>query len=898
MNPAIISALTRAEQHSPFLRQLIDRHPDLVSIFQSGDFEAAQRFALALTADSIVTTLRQRRNGLALVTAIADLSGAWDLARVTATLSDFADAALDDAIAAAIQEHVPDAPNIGFTVIALGKHGGRELNYSSDIDPIFLYDPLTIPKRANEDPAQSAVRIGKRVIEILSKRDAHGYVFRVDMRLRPASEISPIALSINAAISHYESSALAWEQAAFIRSRVAAGDKDLGARFLRSIQSFIWRRSIDFGQLQNIRNLSAQIRDHYHRGQILGPGFDLKRGRGGIRECEFFAQAHQLIHGGRNPELRIADTRAALAALSYAQIIPSDDAAVISESYALLRSIEHRLQMIDDRQTHMIPTDLDAIDQVARLHGLENGNALIALLNPSIQKVRARYDDLVGDENEANLRLAQDGLPLEEQLRDMGFADPADPLRRIARWRSGKLRAVRSPAAHSAFEAILPALLRALSQSPDPQYAIARFDNLIEALPSAINFFHLLAARPALLKLVADILSYAPILAETLGRKPELLDGLIDMRAFASIGDTEALLADMEHQTDKADYQTILDIIRNFVGELRFKLGVQLIETRQDPIMIAQSYAHIAHAALSILTQATVREFEHVHGKIPDGELIILALGRFGGGVLTHASDLDLIFLFTGDFAAQSDGAKPLGGTHYFNRLAQRVIAALSAPTASGALYEIDTRLRPSGMKGLLCSTVDSFATYQQEQAWTWEHMALIRARPIYGSSNACDAVQSAIDTILATSRDKAKLLGDIVQMRDDMAQHKPPKGPMDIKAVRGGLVDIEFIVHALQLQGAAKPVPPMHEAIALLIEQHALPPAFAQAHDLLTRLLISLRLVSPDNQIPPAPVQSLIVDCLKFEDWPALMLAIEQAKATVIKVWNTLFETHLGKNS
>lgn len=883
-------ALARAQANSPFLAGLIDRHPGLVALIRQGDYDTALARALSVHADTIAAALRRRRQGAALVTAIADLSGVWDLTRVTRILSDFADTVLDAAIAAAIEERVPGAPNQGFAVIALGKHGGQELNYSSDIDPIFLFDPATLPCREGESAQESAVRIGKRVIDLLSSVDENGYVFRVDMRLRPSPEVSPVALPVEAAIGYYESSALAWEQAAFIRARAAAGDKKLGRYFLDSIQSFIWRRSLDFGQLKNIQAISAQIRGHYARGQKFGPGYDLKRGRGGIRECEFFAQAHQLIHGGRDPALRIADTRAALVALADAQKIAADDAAALSESYQHLRTIEHRLQMIGDRQTHSLPDNAERCDAVARLHGLADGGALMAMLRPHIDRVGAIYDALIGGESGAALPLASDALPLSEQLRKMGFADPAGVMQRIERWRSGKLRAIRSPAARGAFEAVLPVLMESFAAAPDPERALARFDNILDALPSAVNFFLLLDARPKLRELVSNILSYAPTLADALSRRAALLDGLIDSSALDVPGDTAALIEAIRAQTKGSDYQLLLDQLRIFVGENRFALGVQLIEGRHDPLRIARGYAHLAEAALNILTQATVAEFEAAHGKVPSGELVIIALGRLGGESQTHASDLDLILLFTGDFDSESNGAKPLGATQYFNRLAQRVVAALSVPTSSGALYEVDTRLRPSGEKGLLCISLSSFEKYQLEEAWTWEHMALTRARAVFGSPPARAAVQEIIDKVLLQPRDTTKLRADVGRMRGDMDRHKPPKGELDFKLLPGGLVDSEFIIHYLQLSGLARPVPILGEAIKLLTQAGALPDNFNAADAFLSRFLIILRLVAPDCQLPSEAAQKLIAIILKHPDWPSLMAAVAKSRGVILDVWNKYF--------
>lgn len=882
-------ALARARSNSPFLAQLIDRQPALVTLIEAGEYDQALADALAIdVSGNIAATLRKQRQAIALVTALADLAGVWDLTRVTRILSDFADSALDRAIEAAIRERY-DCDPAGFAAIGLGKHGGQELNYSSDIDPIFLYDPEKLPRREREDVADAAVRIGRRVIELLSARDENGYVFRVDMRLRPSPEVTPIAIPVEAAISYYESSALAWEQAAFIRARAAAGDKALGRYFLKSIQPFIWRRSLDFGQIANIRAMSGQIRDHYHEGQLLGPGYDLKRGRGGIRECEFYAQAHQLIHGGRDPSLRIADTRAALALLAESGRIAGGDANALSEAYLVLRTIEHRLQMLDDRQTHALPENPADLDRAARLHGLARGDDLIALLAPVVARVEAIYDGLAGDEEERQRRLPEERLPLEDQLQSMGYADPAAVAQRLTRWRSGQLRAIRSSSAREAFELVLPRIMETLIGSPDPDVALARFDNMIESLPSAINFFHLLDARPGLLKLLADVLSYAPTLADALARRSEYLEGLIDASAFDLPAGVDALAAELEARTGDADYERLLDLVRAFVGEKRFAFGVQLIEGRQDPLDISRAYAHLAEVAVRKLTDATVAEFENVHGRIPGGAFIILGYGRLGGQSLTHASDLDLVMLFTGETGIESDGRRPLGATQYFNRLAQRVVGALSLQTASGALYEVDTRLRPSGAQGMLCVSLDSFARYQREEAWTWEHMALTRARVVYGPK---EAVEGVIAAILRGQRDPAQLRKDIVAMRNEMAEHKPPKGALDVKLCPGGLVDAEFCIHALQLEHRTAFHPQLHQAASELAATGLLPTAFIEAQALLTRLLVLLRLVGPDSALPSPPAQALVARALGFADWPTLMAAVGEAKAAISATWTKYKET------
>ena len=659
---------------------------------------------------------------------------------------------------------------------------------------------------------------------------------------------------------------------------------------MHAIIPFIWRKSLDFGQLKNITAMTAQIRDHYAKGQKMGLGFDLKRGHGGIRECEFFAQAHQLIHGGRDPVLRVPDTRAALQALAAAGPISAQEAETLSSAYTDLRTFEHRLQMHSDRQTHEIPANRDTADAVARLHGLADADALIAAIQPITAQVAAIYDRMVDAGGSEGPRMADEGLPLEEQLTDLGYADPAAVMQRLARWRSGKIRAIRSESARDAFETVLPAIMAALAQAPDSDRAIARFDNMIEAMPSAINVFRLLEARPGLLQLVGDILSYAPTLADDLGRQSRYLDALIDTSAMHLPGDVAALQDAMQRRIGDADYQSTLDIVRDYVGEKRFALGVQLIEGRSDALDIARSYAHLAEASLQTLTAATVAEFEKAHGKIARSELIILALGRLGGEALTHASDLDLILLFNGDHLAESDGPRVLGATQYFNRLTQRVIAAMSVATASGALYEVDTRLRPSGADGLLCASVKSFAQYQRDDAWTWEHMALTRARVLFGSADARRAVAEIVWDVLNTPRDSVRLHTDIATMRKDMAAHKPPKGPLDVKLLPGGLVDMEFIIHALQLQTHAGIKPQLGPAIDALVVAGHLPAEFAKAFALMSRLLVMIRLIAPDCVTPPEAAQLLIAHSLGFADWDGLMNAIRDYRGLVIAQWHSLF--------
>ena len=886
----IKDALARARGHSPYLKRQLDTFPDIAAALD----RTAIGDALDLARNEgrgevLAAALRRERNALSLVLAIADLAGAIPLERLTAALSSLADRTLERAVAAAIEERTPGAEPRGFAIIALGKHGSGELNYSSDIDPIFIFDPATLPLKPREEAGPAAVRIGQRVVDLLQKRDSNGFAFRVDLRLRPSPEATPIALPVDAAISHYESSALPWERAAFIRARHAAGDTRLGRYFLDSLHPFVWRRSLDFGAVGEVQAITRRIRDHYAGGQSLGPGFDLKRGRGGIREIEFYAQIHQLIHGGREPALRAPATLDALAALAAGGRIDAEAAAGLAAAYRLLRTIEHRLQMVDDRQTHVLPADPAALDGVARLHGLAGGDALVALLAPPVAGVAACYDALAG---ETESRLPRGAQPLDAWLADAGFEAPHAARARIEGWRGGKARSLRSHAAREAFEAMLPALIGAFGRAPDPIQAINRFDELVERLPSAVNFYRLLEARPALAAHVAAILSHAPVLAEQLARRPELLDGLIDARAFAPVPPVADLAAEFSRsERDGEDYQQILDRVRRRVNERRFAIGVQLVVAHGDPIEAAGGYSRVAEAAIRILADATIAEFERRHGRVPGCELLILGLGRLGGEALTHASDLDLVYLFSGGSDSESDGPRPLRATDYFNRLAPRITAALSVPTAAGPLYEVDTRLRPSGTDGMLAVSLEAFQDYQRERAWTWEHMALLRARPVYGSEAGRAALAGVVGDTLRRPRDPARLVADAARMRSDIAVHKPPGGPFDIKHGPGGLIDLEFALHVLQLRHTVGLHPRLELAAADLAAAGLVGPDILPSLRLLSRLLVMSRLIAPGCAVPPEATRPLVAAACGLADWESLLAAHALARQSVATLWSQVAE-------
>ncbi|WP_338502838.1 bifunctional [glutamine synthetase] adenylyltransferase/[glutamine synthetase]-adenylyl-L-tyrosine phosphorylase [Sphingomonas kaistensis] len=877
--------MARAKRWSPFLRGLLERHRELATIFSEQGSEAALAFA-EREPDAEVpvdVSLRIARQRLALATALGDLSRELSLEAVTAALSDFADRAIHAALAQAISERTPGEPPVGLTVLALGKLGSRELNYSSDVDLILLFDPDTLPRRARDEPGAAATRLGRRLVELLQERTAEGYVARVDLRLRPSPEVTPIVLPVGAAISYYESSALPWERAAFIRARAAAGDRALGERFLDEIRPFVWRRALDFGAIDDIRDISLRIRDHYAQGQQFGPGYDLKRGRGGIREAEFFTQVQQLVHGGREPVLRAPATLDALKVLAEGGRLDADEAEGIARAYRALRTAEHRVQMIDDRQEHRLPSG-EALEAVARLGGQGDAGLLLEELRPHVETVGRSFDGLVRSRDR---RLSNDPDLLRDEVAVMGWPDPVEAARRIAEWRTGKARALRSPAARTAFEAMLPTLLPRIAAAADPMRALNRLSDVIDRLSSGLNFFRLLEARPQLADLLALILAQAPALADQLAQRPTLLDGLIDESSLAEIPDAETLTARGMAAVANEPLDAALDRIRRLVGERRFALGVQLITGTRDPIALAEGYSAIAEASVRVIAAKVEQSFAEAHGRIAGGNLAVIALGRFGGKALTHASDLDLIFLFDAPDGARSDGQRPLGATDYYNRLASRIVAGLSVQTSAGPLYDVDTRLRPQGEQGMLAVSLDAFAAYQRTEAWTWEHLALCRARPLAGDPAFQDRVAGLIRTILSEPRDPDKIRRDAAAMRTDIARHKPPSGPLDVKLGPGGLVDLEFTVHVLQLTTGIGLDPRLELAIAALTDAALLDAEADPDLRLLSRFLVVLRLVVSGKaaDVPPAS-RALVASLCGQPDWNALMAAIDEARARIARRW------------
>ena len=882
VSDARVDALSRTAQ-SPFLTSALRRHSDLVPTFVVNGVDATVRLALAFGWElDERAQLRRQRTRLAAALALGDLAGELSFEAVVGQLSAFADEACERALRQAVHTLVPtDAgPVRGFCVLALGKHGGREVNYSSDIDPILLYDPATVPRRARDEPQQAASRIARAFVDLLQTRDADGYVFRVDLRLRPTPEVSPPAVPIDGAIAHYEGAALPWERAAFVRARVAAGDRALGERFLREIEPFLWRRSMDFGAIGELTRMAGRIRQAQGRGATAAPGGDLKRGRGGIREVEFFVQAHQLIHGGRNPQVRSPNLLDALDRLVAVGVVEEGEGHQLAADYRHLRTVEHRLQMIDDRQTHSLPESGVGLDAVARLHGLTNGAALLADLAPVVERVAANFDGM-----QPTSEVGAASAELLGRFEDRQAAE-----RVVAGWRAGTAPALRSEAAQAALEDVLPLLLTSFSGGEEPLTALHRFDDVVRRVPSAVNLFRLLQANRTVTRLLADSMAAAPALSAMLAERPQLLDRLLDASALDPLPPRRALEADWRPELDALDHERALDRLCDRVGEERFALGVRLVAGAGTPAELSREHADLAEVAVRLAHRLTVREFERGHGRIVGASLIILAVGRLGGRALTHASDLDLILLHNATAGAQSTGERGHDADIYFGRLAQRVVSALSLPTATGPLYKIDTRLRPSGAQGSLVPSVHAFEQYGLEDAWVWERMALCRARAIGGSMEGQARAEAVLAAIRAPGDDADLVWREALAMRRQMALAKPAGGPLDAKLLPGGLVDLEFLVHVEQLTSGEGVSPVLDEAVAALVAAGRLHPDVAAAARLLADLLFVLRLTAPDGELRSKAAVRLTCAACGVPDRSALDAALLRARHVIAQQWRRSF--------
>lgn len=794
-----------------FVRRLLNDGPDrtaanLLAGLQAGPIAGSDADAMQ--------ALRTAKRQLALLVALADIGGVWNLEKVTDALSAFAETALQFTCRRLLTA-VPDTDPVRrskLIVLGMGKLGARELNYSSDIDLIVLYDGDAVPPDERPGLQRQFVRLTHNLVRYMAERTADGYVFRTDLRLRPDPGSTPPALTIAAAEMYYESLGQNWERAAFIKARAVAGDLDAGAKFLSQLTPFIWRRHLDFAAIQDIHSIKRQINAHHGGGDIAVAGHNVKLGRGGIREIELFAQTQQLIWGGREPRLRTASTCDTLRALAELGRVDPKETARLIDAYRFLRETEHRLQMVADEQTQTLPDDAKGLERFARFMGFDGTESFSAALLEKLRTVEEIYAELFEEapalSGPGNLSFtgADHDPETLKTIAAYGFEDAATVSSLIRGWHHGRYRAMRSTRARELLTELTPALLDALAKTSNPTAAFVKFDEFLSRLPAGVQLFSLFYSNPDLLGLVAEIMGEAPRLADHLSRRPSSLEAVLQKDFFNAPPPASALRADLARVLIQArDYQDHLDMIRRWTNDRKFQVGVQMLRNKVDAARAGEALADIADTALSALLPAVENDFARRHGWITGNGMAVVALGKTGGREMTMKSDLDLLFIYDAPDDAVSDGARPIAPSHYYTRLSLAFLNAVTALTEEGSLYEVDMRLRPSGQSGPIASSLASFEKYHREASWTWEHMALTRARVICGPSELPARIERAIRDVLVRPRDAAKLAADVADMRVRIERERRDQGEWDIKYLRGGLVDIEFIVQYLLLRHAAE---------------------------------------------------------------------------------------------
>jgi glutamate-ammonia-ligase adenylyltransferase len=829
---AVQSFLGAAFDLSEFLRDAARKRPEMLDVLLDHSVEerlgailvdiAASAFADDASEKGLMAVLRRLKLEAHFLIALADLAGEVDTGTTVARLSDLADACVRAAIdfmlleagrQGKLQLQDPNEPGkgSGLIVLGMGKLGAHELNFSSDIDLILFFDPQAPAVLDELEAADLFVRIARRLVRILQDRTEDGYVFRTDLRLRPDPGSTPLAISVDAALIYYEGRGQNWERAAMIKARPLAGDIAAGEAFLRELQPYVWRKYLDYAAIADVHSIKRQIHAHKGHGEIAVRGHNVKLGRGGIREIEFFVQTQQLIAGGRFPELRGKATVPMLGELAKRGWITDEARDTLARQYWFLRKVEHAIQMVADEQTHKLPETDEGLERIARMLGFAGETEFSAAFRASLQEVESHYAALFETAPELSAGIGNlvftgdvDDPDTLATLSRLGFRRPSDICRVIRGWHFGRYRATQSAEARERLTELTPALLEAFGKTRKADKALMRFDQFLSGLPAGIQLFSLLQSNPALLRLLATIMSAAPRLSEIITRRPHVFDGLLDPALLAELPDRAYLSGRLAAFVDRsAGYEEVLDRLRIFGAEQKFLIGVRLLAGAIDASRAGKAFSDLADLAIGATLDAVQEEFARRHGRVAGGKVAILGMGKLGSRELTAGSDVDLILLYDHDEDAEdSDGDKPLAPSHYYARMTQRLIAAVSAPTAEGVLYELDLRLRPSGNKGPVATHVDAFRKYQRGEAWTWEQMALARARVVAGDRELATAIETEVAGILALPRDRAKVAAEAREMRALIEEEKPPRDLWDLKLVPGGLIDLEFLAQIAVLTG------------------------------------------------------------------------------------------------
>ncbi len=917
---------------SDFMRGCVRRRPEILDLLfdtsiahRLDTISAAARqlpFAEGVTEKSLMTDLRRLKLEAHFLIALEDLADLADTNTTVRRLSALADACTNAAIDFLLRDahdsgklKLPNSTRpgegSGWIVLGMGKLGANELNFSSDIDLVLFFDPEA---PAIVDPYEATdlfSRLAKRLVRILQDRTEAGYVFRTDLRLRPDPGSTPLAIPVEAALNYYEGRGQNWERAAMIKARPVAGDIAAGNAFLKELEPYVWRKYMDFAAIADVHSIKRQIHAHKGHGEIAVKGHNVKVGRGGIREIEFFVQTQQLIAGGRFRELRGRETVPMLAELAKRNWITDEARDALAKQYWFLRRVEHAIQMVADEQIHTLPETDAGLERIAHLLGFEDAEAFSTAFRASLHEVERHYAALFETAPELSSGIGNlvftgqvDDPGTLQTLATLGFERASDIIRIIRTWHFGRYKATQSAEARERLTELTPALLQAFGQTRRADEALLRFDAFLAGLPAGIQLFSLLQSNPALLKLLATILSGAPALATIITRRPHVFDGLLDPALLAELPSRDYLAGRLSAFLENSTaHEEVLDRLRIFAAEQKFLIGVRLLAGAIDANRAGRAFSHLADLTIGAALDAVIAEFAIRHGKVPGGRVAILGMGKLGSRELTASSDVDLILLYDHDADAEElDGEKPLAPSHYFARMTQRLIAAVSAQTAEGVLYELDLRLRPSGNKGPVATHVEAFRKYQRNDAWTWEHMALTRARPVAGDNSLCAEVEAEVEAVLALPRDADKIFKEAAEMRALIEKEKPPRDSWDIKLVPGGLIDLEFIAQCAVLTGEVEGIgsnpraPGTADTLARLASGFADPQTrqeLCDAYHLYVSLtqMIRLCLTGPfDRKDVPPGLTDLLIGITELPDIGVLEAHVKETAQTVRTHFNRLF--------
>ncbi len=873
---------------SPYLAGLLAQESDWITRIEVEGAEALRSDVLTrdIASNDIAGHLRQGKRRVALLAALADLGGVWSLEQVTGTLTDYADLAVDLGLKHLLRAEIGRGklPMLteddietagGMCVLAMGKMGAGELNYSSDIDLICLFDETRFDPDDYQDARAGFVRITRRLMSLISENTKDGYVFRTDLRLRPDASVTPVCIAMEAAERYYESVGRNWERAAYIKARPCAGDIAAGGAFLERLTPFIWRRHLDFAAIEDTHDMRTRIRDHKRLHSDAIEGHNVKLGRGGIREIEFFTQTRQLIAGGRDANLRSRETVTALGQLARAGWVEDDIAQRLSKQYRAWRAVEHRLQMIGDAQTHDLPKSDEDFARLACFMGETNSKVLKMSLAERIADVVELTDSFYA--------------PIEAEAKP----SQADIQTYLEKWRG--FAALRSPRAVSIFRRLFPNILERLNSGTDPDAALSAFERFLAGLPAGVQVFSLFESNPGLVDLFVDICTASPELAEYLSRNAQVLDAVIAGDFFAPWPGVENLRHELVKMMGQADsYEARLDLARRWQKEWHFRVSVHFLRGIIPAEEASTQYADLAQAVVAALFPVVTQEFARKHGEQPGRGAAVLAMGSLGAGRLTSRSDLDLIVIYDAQDVDASDGPRPLGIRPYFARLTQALITSLSAPTSEGKLYDVDMRLRPSGQSGPVATSLQSFTAYQKTEAWVWEHLALTRARPIAGDASLCGDVDAVRREVLRQEQSRKKVFTELSEMRVRLVAARPGKEDWSVKDGSGGSQDVELFAQSVALLSGALAYDvsaQLDAGVAAGILSADQVDDLSKAYRLMRNLQISARLLT-DGTLDPDQMSSGGQDVLLREtgapDLPSLQQQVAKCRKQAKKVINS----------